>query len=166
MTDLYVLRKGVSEITDLKGVTATASEVNILDGATVTADELNILDDQVADASFSIGTESADVITVSVQLLNAAATAVSAPAAVLGYLASDALAMERYTITNTGDIASGTDGFVVELVDNSVFLGVSESDGDLDIAISASGTPSMYLALVLPNGALATSGAITFSSGL
>jgi len=40
---------------------------------------------------------------------------------------------------------------------------ISEADGDIDVDITDSGTPTMYLVLVLPNGKLAVSDAITFA---
>jgi hypothetical protein len=36
-------------------------------------------------------------------------------------------------------------------------------DGDIDVTITDTGTPTMYLNLVLPDGSIATSGAITFA---
>lgn len=39
----------------------------------------------------------------------------------------------------------------------------SESDGDIDINITDSGTPTFYLIVLLPNGGSVSSGAITFA---
>lgn len=44
MGGTYILRKGVSDPTDLKDVTSTAAELNILDGATANVGEINDLD--------------------------------------------------------------------------------------------------------------------------
>ena len=46
----------------------------------------------------------------------------------------------------------------------SIFLLVSEADGDIDINITESGTDTFYLVLVMPNGKLIVSDAITFAA--
>ena len=44
MGGTYILRKGVSDPTDLKDVTSTAAEINLLDGVTANTTEINDLD--------------------------------------------------------------------------------------------------------------------------
>lgn len=69
-------------------------------------------------------------------------------------------------LTDAGDITDS--GFVdaTEASSNTAprsFTAVSEADGDIDISITDSGTPTMYMILVLPDGTLVASGAITFA---
>ena len=52
---------------------------------------------------------------------------------------------------------------MIESVDNLSGLAVFGSDGKLDLDLEDSGSPTFYLNVVLPDGRLATSGAITFA---
>lgn len=144
-------------------VTATAAELNILDGVTATAAELNLNDNQVAGATIVVGAEAANVINVAVQFTDAAgadmATAVSVPF----YLADDSAGLNPSTVAPTGGIAIGTDGALIEHAANLSGRAISEADGDLDINITDTGTPTFYLVLVMPNGSLVVSDAITFA---
>lgn len=58
-------------------------------------------------------------------------------------------------------IAIGTDGALIALVAKKVFLAISEADGDLDMTWTDTGTEAAYLGLVMPDGRLAISGALT-----
>jgi hypothetical protein len=50
----------------------------------------------------------------------------------------------------------------IPIVTGKTFLLVSEADGDIDLAIGEAGAGTWYLVLVLPNGKLVVSDAITF----
>lgn len=123
-----------------------------------------------ASASFTIGAESANEIVVAVQLLDASGQALAARAAVEAYLSSDANgdALEAPSATLT--IAASTDGIAiprgaVNALGHTSFLLVSESDGDVDVSITqTSGADTHYLVLVMPNGKLVVSEAITFAA--
>lgn len=151
-----------AELNILDGVTSTAAELNILDGVTATADELNLVDNQVASATFVVGAEAANVINVAVQLKDAAGTDMATRVCLPWYLSGDANG-DSLATAPTGGIAIGTDGLLIETLDNQAGLVTSEADGDIDVDITDTGTPTMYLVLVLPNGSLAISGAITFA---
>jgi len=75
-------------------------------------------------------------------------------------------------VANTDDLTNGSDVTTAAFNDTTeVALGsvpksfqlVSESDGDIDIDISESSTPTFYLVVVLANGDLVVSDAITFA---
>ena len=113
-------------------------------------------------------------VPLATQAYNDAPTALAAlPAAdagniALGYIAiaNDAGAWTANTDSLTDDVTSAafTDTTEASLgVVPKMFQLVSESDGDIDINITETGTPTFYLVLVLPNGKLAASGAITFA---
>lgn len=144
-------------------VTSTAAELNILDGVTATAAELNLNDNQVASASFVIGAETGgNEITVNIQLLDAAGAAMAIRSAVGFYLSNDANGDSTKVAATS--LAAGTDGVMQEFIANSVGRLISEADGDIDVVIGdASGAATYYLVLIMPNGKLVVSNAITFA---
>lgn len=114
-------------------------------------------------ATFTIGAETANAITVNIQLKDGAADAYQR-AAVFGYLSGDA---NGDTIIATGptSIAAGTDGVYSPIVAVKTFNLISEADGDIDLVITlSSGAATYYLILVMPDGSLVASGAITFAA--
>ena len=57
--------------------------------------------------------------------------------------------------------AINTDGLLQPLITDLVFLLTSESDGDISIDFVDSGSQTIYLVLIMPNGTLVISDAIT-----
>lgn len=144
-------------------VTATAAELNALDGITASVTELNALDGAPLDVDITVAAAVGDVINVALQLNDAAGTALATRASVFAYLSDDA---NGDTIAGTapdGHVAIGTDGLAIPLVTDKAWLLTSEADGDIDLSITESGADTWYLIVVLPNGKLAASGAITFT---
>lgn len=139
------------------------SSLTINDTAvTATPAELNKLSNAPFDASFVIGTETANTITVNVQLKDADGNDLATRAAVGFYLSSDANGDTVATAATS--LVAGTDGNMQEFISNSAGRLVSEADGDIDVVVGdASGVATYYLILVLPNGLLKASGAITFA---
>lgn len=142
----------------------TLAEADILDGATVSTDELNALDGAPFDVDFTIGAEAANVINVGIQLNDAGGSALAARASVFAYLSDDANGDSIAATAPDGGWAIGTDGLLIPVVANKAAQLVSESDGDIDIDITESGALTVYLILVLPNGLLVASTAITFAA--
>lgn len=117
----------------------------------------------VGGATFTIGAENANVINVAIQLTDGAGAALTQRAVVQVYLSNDA---NGDTIANTGTpagLAIGTDGLYRQLVANLSGFCTSEADGDIDLNITNTGAGTQYLVVVLPNGSLVVSGAITFA---
>ncbi len=112
--------------------------------------------------AFTIGTEAGDIINVAVQLKNIDGQDVDERVCLSWYLSNDADGDDLATVP-TGGIAIGTDGLLIEGVTNAAGWVTSESDGDIDVNITDSGTPTFYLVLVNPNGKLVVSDAITFA---
>ena len=112
--------------------------------------------------TFTIGAEAADVINVVIQLKNIDGQDMAERAGLAWYLSNDAEGDDLATVP-TGGIAIGTDGLLIESVTNVAGLVVSESDGDIDVNITDTGTPTFYFVLVNPNGKLVVSAAITFA---
>lgn len=117
----------------------------------------------IGGATITVGDETTDVINVAVQLTdeNDADLAVAANLPI--YLASDTAGL-NYHATGVDSWAIGTDGSLLADGGDSVVAGrvTSEADGDFDLDLTHSGAETVYLVVVLPNGKLAVSGAITF----
>lgn len=136
MTKILNMKRGASEIGDLKNV--------------------------VASASFTIGAEGTNAINVAIQLKDWNGADIAYRAALPWYLSADANGDTISAAPDSG-IAIGTDGLLIEWTANVSGLVISESDGDIDVTLTESTAKSFYLVLVLPGGKLAVSGAITFA---
>lgn len=116
----------------------------------------------VAAATFSVGAESSNVITVAVQLVDGMGDDVTERHVVRAYLSSDTAG--DAVASDPGSWAAGTDGTLIsEELDDLVGTWRSEADGDIDVAVTSTGTSTFYLNVILPNGKTARSGAITFA---
>lgn len=114
-------------------------------------------------AKFTVGAEAANAINVAVQLFDRDnGNEIDERVGLAWYLASNATG-DAIATAPTGGIAIGTDGLLLEWTNNVSGWVVSEADGDIDVTITDSGTPTMYLVLVAPDGKLYVSGAITFA---
>jgi hypothetical protein len=114
-------------------------------------------------AKFTIGTEAANAINVAVQLYDRNnGNEITERVALNWYLASNATG-DAIASAPTGGIAIGTDGLLLEWTNNISGLVVSEADGDIDVTLTDTGTPTFYLVLVAPDGKLYPSAAITFA---
>jgi len=86
---------------------------------------------------------------------------------VLGHIAiaNDAGDWTANTDSMTDDVTSAafTDATETAIGGAKAFTLVSEADGDIDINVNEAGVATWYLVLVLPNGKLVASGAITFA---
>jgi hypothetical protein len=117
----------------------------------------------VDDATFTIGAEISNVKTVAVQLRNNGAD-IAARSNVRWFLSDDANGDSLVATAPDGGVAAGTDGWVSQTVTGKRGDAMSEADGDIDIAIThAAGVKTVYLGIMLPNGAVKMSGAITFA---
>lgn len=114
-------------------------------------------------ATMVVGTEATNVINVAGQLQDVFGDDLAKAAAVQFYLADDAAGMTPSTTAPTGGIAIGTDGALLESIDNLSGTIIAEADGDFDIDLTDTGTPTFYLVLIMPNGKLVISDAITFA---
>ena len=121
------------------------------------------------DASFTIGTEGSNAITVAIQLLNASGNNLDHVCSVQGYLSASADGSTLEAASATLTITAGTDGIVMpngagNAIGSTSFTAVSESDGDIDLTITETvGANTFYLVLVMVDGSLAISDAITFA---
>lgn len=145
-------------------ITSTAAELNALDGITSSVAELNLVDNQVAGATIVVGTEATNVINVTIQFTDAAGADMATPVAVPWYLADDAAGLDPASVAHSVGASIGTDGALIEWAANLSGLMISEADGDVDINFEEAGALTKYLVLVMPNGSLVISDAITHAA--
>ena len=118
---------------------------------------------QLRAASFVVGAEAGNAITVAVQLKNVTGTDLAERGSLLAYLSDDANGDSLAATAPSGNVVIGTDGLAIPLVAKKCFLLTSEADGDIDITVNEAVVATWFLLLVLPNGKLAVSSAITFA---
>jgi hypothetical protein len=104
-----------------------------------------------------------DDINVTIQLTDHNGADLAKRNSVRFYLADDANGDTPSGTAPDGGIAIGTDGAMIEWTANLSGMLISESDGDIDITLIDSGTPTFYLVICLPNGDITVSDAITFA---
>jgi hypothetical protein len=118
----------------------------------------------IGGATFTIGAEGTNAITVNIQLTDYNGDDISYVGCVHAFLSDAATGIG---ISSTGpdtSVAAGTDGAVI-IIETAVlaFLLQSEADGDIDLVLTETSTATWYLVIVLPDGSQAVSGAITFA---
>ena len=116
----------------------------------------------VETATFTIGAESGNVIKVTATLKRDG-QAIDYRAGVMGYLSTDADGDNLAASAPTGGFAVAAKGVAIEVVADKSALFITDANGQFDINITDTGTPTFYLVLVLPDGSLVVSGAITFA---
>jgi len=114
-------------------------------------------------ATITVGTEASNVINVTIQLKDYAGNDLDVANSIIAYCSSTATGLDRVTTTVSTETAIGTDGSLGIILAKSMYLLISEADGDIDLNFTDTGTNSFYLVLVLPNGKLAVSAVITFA---
>lgn len=112
---------------------------------------------------FTIGAEAGNVINVGIQLNDSLAAALAVRGSLTAYLSDDANGESIAATAPSGGWAIGTDGVLIPLIAGKAAQLVSESDGDIDINITEAGADTWYLVLVMPDGKLVVSDAITFA---
>jgi len=113
---------------------------------------------------FMVAAEAANVKTVSIQLIDREnGNEISERVTLLWYLSADANG-DAIGTAPSGGTAAGTDGLLIEWTANLAGIVTSEADGDIDIAMTEAGALTNYLILVMPDGKLYASPAITHAS--
>lgn len=126
-------------------------------GGALTADGAGV----ALDATFTIGTETANAINVAVTLVDGQGNALTNRAGVFAYLSSNATTLALASTAE--DIAIGTNGVYIEQIANAAGWVVSTAAGLFDLTITeTTGAATYYLVLLLPTGRVVVSGAITF----
>jgi hypothetical protein len=147
-------------------VVASGGKITVESGGEVEFASGAIFDNvqAVASVGFVVGAETGgNTINVSLQLKDANGADMAVRSNVFAYLSNDANGDAIATAAPSGGWAIGTDGLLIPVVTNKAALLTSESDGDIDVNIVEAGAYTVYMVVVLPNGKLNVSGAITLA---
>ena len=117
------------------------------------------------DATITVGTENTNAINVAVQLKSDKAQAAIATRRVLDvYISGVNTGADIVGTAPNGGVAIGTNGKILaSVVADKYFKVVCNTSGQFDLTLTDSGTPTFYLVVVMPNGRLVISSAITFA---
>ena len=120
------------------------------------------LEKQVYGATFVVGAEALDVITVAVQLTDRDGKPALWASAVEFYLSSAASGLTPASVATS--ITAGSRGAVTGVVGATSGVAITNASGIVDLALNnATTTPTRYLVIVLPTRQLVVSGAITWA---
>lgn len=113
------------------------------------------------DATITVGDESTNVRAITIQLKDADGKDINYAETVEILMFADAAKAAFVTTGGSTGIAIGTDGALLAVVAKKYFLATSETDGDIDLTWTDTGTEAAYLGLRLPNGRIIMSAALT-----
>jgi len=116
---------------------------------------------EVYSATITVGTEAGSTINVVVQLTDFLGQDLATVACVYAYMSDDTGGQSLVGTVNTTSPAIGTDGVLHTVVTDKSFFLTCETDGDIDIDFVTTETTTHYLCLVMPDGRLVISDAIT-----
>lgn len=119
---------------------------------------------KVGGASFTVGAEVSNAITVNIQLKDGDGVDLAVRGHVGRWYLSDDANGDTIATAITS-VAAGTDGVVKSSTTGQEGWATSEADGDLDMVFTlSSGAKTVYLVLIMPDGTLVISTAITFAA--
>lgn len=110
-------------------------------------------------ASIVVDDEVSNVRAITIQLKDANGADLAYVETVHAYVFTDATRVAFVATGGSTGIAIGTDGAALALVAKKAFILTSESDGDIDLTFTDTGTEQVALALYLPNGNVVTTAA-------
>ena len=113
------------------------------------------------DATITVGAEAANVRAITIQLLDADGQDIDYAETVEVIMYLDAAQAAFVATGGSTGIEIGTDGALLAVVAKKYFIATSESDGDIDLTWTDTGTEVAYLGLRLPNGRVIISDALT-----
>ena len=114
-------------------------------------------------ASFTVNAEVTNNITVDVQIQKDGAN-VTEEYSLFFWLSDLAKDTEASAAPNGGVTVGDSNGFTLkEFTTNITWQVITSSSGAIDFVIGDTGTPTFYLNVILPDGTIATSDAITFA---
>ncbi len=115
------------------------------------------------DASFTIGAEATNAITVNVAVkTNRGQAAVASRRALMCYLSDASTGAGVCATAPATSVVAGTNGKLDAIITKKVFIATTNASGALDIVITETGAATWYLVMVMPDGRLVVSSAITF----
>lgn len=118
----------------------------------------------VQECTLVVGAEDTNVIKVTGTLKDSSGNALAVRTQVRAYLSDDANGDSIVATAPSGGAAIAANGVAIPVVAGKAFLITSEANGVFDLNITEAGTKTEYLIVVMPNGALIASGAITHAA--
>ena len=112
-------------------------------------------------ADFTIDDQSGETRLVTIQLKDYAGNNLSVPASIICYMASNATGLTPAALGDA-ELLQATYGKLSILLTKLIFHLVSTATGKIDVTVTENGTDTYYLVLVMPNGKLVVSDALTF----
>jgi hypothetical protein len=113
------------------------------------------------DCTITVAAEDSDVRAITIQLKDANGNDINYVETVELIVFADATKTAFATTGGSTGIAIGTDGALLAVVAKKYFLATSESDGDIDLTWTDTGTEAAYLGVRLPTGRIVMSSALT-----
>ena len=124
------------------------------------AKEINVTQPCVG-ATITVGAEATNVRAITIQLTDANGDDIAYAETVELLVYADAAQAAFVTTGGSTGIEIGTDGALLGVVAKKYFLATSETDGDIDLTWTDTGTEAAYLGVRLPNGRVVISDAMT-----
>jgi hypothetical protein len=117
----------------------------------------------IGGVGFTVGAETGgNTINVLIQLQDARLKDLAERGCCRMYLSDDANGDSLIVTAPSGGVAIGVDGLAIPIVANKFFQLTSEADGDIDLTFIEAGAKTFYLVMILPDGSLVVSPAVTF----
>lgn len=104
------------------------------------------------DATVTVSDESTNVRTITIQLKDAKGNDIDYVETVNIGVFTDATRTAWVATGGSTGIAIGTDGALLTVVAKKYFIATSETDGDIDLTWTDTGTEAAYIGVQLPNG--------------
>ena len=147
-----------------KQVIASGGIVELQSGSSIDV-QAGALVGSVCGATFVIGAEATNVINVGIQLTDSQGADIAIAGHVRAYLSDSSTGVGIAGTAPATSVAIGTDGaIIVADVAKLAWQLQSETDGDIDLNITETGTDTWYLVVILPDGRQVVSSAITFAA--
>ena len=140
------------------------TKVRMIDGKEAEVPDILGTKGEVYGATITVGAEDgSSVINVAIQLTDFLGGDLATRASIFAWLTDDA-AGQTVGTAHSSSPAIGTDGFMQVLITDLTWILTCETDGDIDIDFTDSGSQTIYLNLLMPNGTTVTSDAITHAA--
>jgi hypothetical protein len=159
--DLEVTQQMTAVLATIETLTATVATLTAFSGTATALDVTSMLS-----VAFTIPAEDSNTITVAVAVTGAVSgTSLGVGVALPFYVSSDTAGQVLEAGTDLA-LTAGTDGLVILSGGDSKVYGhlVTETTGEMDFVVTDTGTDTYYLNVILPNGRIVTSSAITLAA--
>ena len=105
-------------------------------------------------ATVTVGDESTNVRAITIQLTDAYGRDIDYVEAVQILIVNSADLTTLAAPSPSTGLEAGTDGALMQVVADNLYIATSEADGDIDLTWTDTGTETAYIHVVLPNGTI------------